>query len=146
MKFYIPPQVKRLSFFLVIFIAIFLLTRHLLTPDTFGEFGHYRGASLQENASLELLYAGQESCNECHQEIMEMKEQDLHSDVTCESCHDSGYKHVQSPDSFRIYIPRGRKFCGICHSLNTARSTEAIFQVDLNEHNIDKDCIDCHNP
>lgn len=73
MKFYIPPQLTRLAIAFAIFITLFLLLRKLLIPDTFGQYGHYRGDSLIDNALPEIHYAGQEACLECHQDIEDMK-------------------------------------------------------------------------
>ena len=146
MKLYIPPQVKRLLFFLVIFLTIFILIKRQMVPDTFGDYGHYRAASLQQNAEHDLAYAGRESCMECHQDIGELLEYDLHSEISCESCHNAGYLHSQDPEMVRIDIPTGREFCGLCHSQNAARPDGVVFQVDMQIHNPDKNCIDCHNP
>jgi hypothetical protein len=145
MKIYIPPQVKRLLFFLVIFMAIFILIKRQMVPDTFGDIGHYRAASLQDNEAQELVYAGREACVECHQDVAELIEYDLHSEISCETCHDAGYLHSQNPETVRIHVKSGREFCGLCHSMNAAKSSDVIFQIDLNDHYTEKDCIDCHN-
>ena len=81
MKFYIPPQLPRLALAFTIFILLFLLLRYLLVPVTFGEYGHYRGASLIDNASAEIHYAGQQACFECHQDVEDLKKQDVHSEI-----------------------------------------------------------------
>jgi hypothetical protein len=146
MKFYIPPQLTRLALAFAIFISLFLVLRHFLVPDTFGEYGHYRGASLIDNAQPEIHYAGQQSCFQCHQEIEDKKAQDVHSEIHCETCHGHGQKHVISSKSADILKPAGREFCGLCHTLNAAKQKSAIFQIDLNKHNIGKNCIECHNP
>lgn len=146
MKFYIPPQITRLALAFAIFISIFLVVRHFLVPDTFGQYGHYRGASLIDNALPEIHYSGQQSCFECHQDIEDHKAQDVHSDIHCETCHGPGQKHVVSSKPEDILKPYSREFCGVCHSKNAAKQKNAIFQVDLKEHNVDKKCIDCHNP
>ena len=123
-----------------------MLLRYLLIPDTFGEFGHYRGASLIDNASPEIHYSGQEACFVCHQDVEDLKKQDVHSEIHCETCHGPGQKHVLSSLPADILKPAGRDFCGSCHALNAAKKKDAIFQVDLSEHNVGKNCIDCHNP
>ena len=146
MKFYIPPQLTRLALAFAIFISIFLFVRHLLVPDTFGEFGHYRGASLIDNAEPEIQYSGQQPCFTCHQDIEDPKALDVHSDIHCEACHGPGQKHVLSSKSADIFKPSGREFCGSCHELNPAKPKSAVFQIDLNKHNVDKNCIECHNP
>ena len=142
----IPPHIKRLILVFAIFIGVFLTVRHFLVPDTFGEYGHYRGDALLDNAKLEIHYSGQQACFECHQDIEDLKVQDVHSEIHCETCHGPGQKHVQSSDTSDIMIPAGREFCGLCHAKNAAKSEDAVFQVDLKEHNVDKNCIECHNP
>jgi hypothetical protein len=146
MKLYIPPQLTRLSIAFAIFISLFLLLRHFLVPDTFGQYGHYRGASLIDNESVEIHYAGQQACFECHQDIEDLKLEDVHSTIHCETCHGPGQKHVVSGDIADIIKPSGREFCGSCHAKNAAKPKETIFQVNLAEHNTGKNCVECHNP
>ena len=146
MKLYIPPQLTRLTIAFAIFISLFLLLRHFLIPDTFGQYGHYRGASLEDNAAVEIHYAGQQACLECHQDIEDQKIQDVHSDIHCETCHGPGQKHIVSGEASDILKPAGREFCGSCHAKNAAKPKDAIFQVNLAEHNVGKNCTECHNP
>lgn len=146
MKFYIPPQIARLVIAFAVFIALFLLLRKILIPDSFGQYGHYRGASLEENASREINFSGQQACFECHQDIEDLKQTDVHSGIHCETCHGPGQKHVESADAADIQKPGSREFCGVCHGKNAAKRTDAIVQIDLNEHNTGKNCIECHNP
>jgi len=146
MKLYIPPQIPRLALAFAIFISLFLLLRHFLVPDTFGKYGHYRAASLIDNAKPEIQYAGQETCFKCHQNIEDKKSQDVHSEIHCETCHGPGEKHVLSSKVEDIFKPSGREFCGKCHSLNAAKLKSAVFQIDLEKHNTGKNCIECHNP
>jgi len=115
-------------------------------PDTFGKYGPYRAAALDDYSLIEIHFAGQQACLECHQDIQDLKTQDVHSDIHCETCHGPGQKHVTSSDTADILIPSGREFCGSCHIMNAARPKNAITQVDLNKHNIGKNCIECHNP
>jgi hypothetical protein len=146
MKFYIPPQIPRLALAFGIFISLFLVLRHFLTPDTFGKYGHYRAASLIDNTLPELHYAGQEACFKCHQGIEDKKSQDVHSEIHCETCHGPGEKHVISSKAEDIFKPSGRDFCGKCHAFNAAKQKSAVFQIDLSKHNVGKNCIECHNP
>jgi hypothetical protein len=146
MKFYIPPQLKRLSLAFAIFITLFILLRKLLVPDTFGQYGHYRGASLSDNALPEIHFSGQKACLECHQDIEDLKQADVHSGIHCETCHGPGQKHVLSGEASDILRPGSREFCGVCHDKNAAKRNDAIIQIKLSEHNTDKNCIECHNP
>lgn len=146
MKFSIPPQINRLLLAFAIFIFLFMLARHFLRPDTFGEYGPYRAAALIDNAQFEIHYSGQQACFKCHQDIEDKKSPDVHSDLHCETCHDPGQKHVLSSKAADILKPAGREFCGSCHTMNAARSKNVVNQVDLNKHNTGKNCIECHNP
>lgn len=146
MKFYIPPQISRLALAFAIFISLFLVIRHFLVPDTFGEYGHYRAASLKDSELPPIYYSGQQACFQCHQDVEDKKLTDVHSDIHCETCHGPGEKHVLSSKVDEIIRPSGREFCGKCHSLNAAKQKNAVFQVDLTKHNVGKNCIECHNP
>ncbi len=146
MNFNIPKHIKRLILAFVVFISLFLVARHFLVPDTFGDKGHYRAASLEENAQIEIHYTGQQACFDCHQDIEDLKALDVHSGIHCETCHGPGQKHVIDGNTADILKPAGREFCGRCHALNAAKKETAIFQIDLKMHNVEKNCIECHNP
>ena len=146
-----PLHIKRLILTFAVVIAIFLVLKHFLTPDSFGEFGHYRGNALQENQDHESKHVGIKACAPCHdgQEdtIMQLKASGLHESLECESCHGPGYKHIKSPETEKLFIPsQVREFCGVCHSKNAARGKDVIKQVDLNKHNTKDNCTKCHNP
>jgi hypothetical protein len=146
MKSYIPPQIPRLALAFAIFIALFLVLRHFLVPATFGKYGPYRAAAMDDYSSIPIHYAGQQACFECHQDIEDMKAQDVHSGIHCETCHGPGQKHAESGEAADILRPSGREFCGSCHAVNAARKKETIAQIDPEKHNIGKNCIECHNP
>jgi len=146
MHFFIPPQLKRLALAFAIFISAFLIIRHFLRPESFGQYGFYRGASLEEIAQLPVKFAGHKVCLDCHQDIDDLKQQDVHSEISCETCHGPGQKHSENGDTTLLEKPVSRESCGICHSKNAAKKKEAVFQVNLKEHNTQKKCIECHNP
>ncbi|MFH1320143.1 MAG: hypothetical protein ABII90_05745 [Bacteroidota bacterium] len=141
-----PIQIKRLLIAFIIFVSIFLVIRQFLIPESFGEFGHYRALSLKENEDHEMKYVGVSTCNNCHDDIVSGKQDDLHEALDCETCHGPGYIHAGSPEAGQLEIPEERESCGRCHSFNPARPKKYITQVDLSEHNVDKKCIQCHNP
>lgn len=145
MRLFIPPQLKRLALAFAVFITLFLVVRHFLVPETFGQYGFYRGASLEENALPSVKFAGQNACIDCHQDVDDLKQQDLHSDIRCESCHGPGQMHSENGDITLLEKPVSRESCGLCHSKNAARPENAVSQVDLQEHNIEKKCVECHN-
>jgi len=46
-----PAQLNRILLLFIAFIGLFLLVRHFLIPESFGQYGHYRGESLNDIAS-----------------------------------------------------------------------------------------------
>jgi hypothetical protein len=142
-----PPQLKVLLPLFAIFIVIFMVIRQFIVPASFGEYGFYRGNSLIDNANKKLVFSSKEVCIECHADINEKLHSDLHSDLSCIVCHGTGLEHANSPNSVKIIKNSGRENCGRCHSINPARSKDAVNQVDIAEHHKEKnDCIECHNP
>ena len=142
-----PAQLKRLIPLFIIFIGLFLIARYLLIPDSFGQYGHYRGDSLIDNASREIVFASREQCVECHEEMQEKLENGVHADLSCLTCHGPGLAHVNDPFEAEISKESGREFCGRCHNINAARPIDVIFQVDIKTHHTEKqNCIECHNP
>jgi hypothetical protein len=141
-----PPQLKVLLPLFAIFIAFFLVIRIFLVPDSFYEFGHYRGNSLIDNKNKELVFANKETCIECHPDIYEKLLTDKHAGLSCVICHGPGLEHSNSPDATNIVKKSGRAHCGRCHGINPARSS-LITQIEIDKHHIEKDnCIECHNP
>ena len=66
-----PAQLNRILLLFIAFIGLFLLVRHFLIPETFGQYGHYRGESLNDNSSIEIVFADKEDCLACHPDISE---------------------------------------------------------------------------
>jgi hypothetical protein len=146
MKFYIPPQVKRLLLFLPFIILLFIIFRRAVTPDTFGEYGHYRGAALEDARAHEINDAGTETCEMCHDDIAAVLNAGAHKSLACEGCHGAGQKHADDPEAHDMTPSADRDFCLRCHAKLPARNPDIITQVDPKEHNPELNCIDCHNP
>jgi hypothetical protein len=140
----IPKQVSHLFVLFIIFMALFIFGRQLLTPKTFGEYGHYRAAAVELNKQDSLKYAGSYACVECHDDIVEMKQKYLHKNLSCETCHGPAFAHTQDPDENGISAPRDRGYCLLCHGYNPSRPT-GFPQVDALTHNPLKSCMVCHD-
>ncbi len=142
-----PSQLKRLFPLFILFIGLFLVVRHFLIPESFGQYGHYRGDALQEIASLETVYADKEDCVACHDDIGEQLSSESHAGLSCLICHGPGGAHVEDPQADNIQKEGGRAFCGRCHDFSPTRPIDVVFQVDIQTHHTEKtDCIECHNP
>ncbi|NOY06469.1 MAG: hypothetical protein GXO82_07545 [Chlorobi bacterium] len=141
----IPEQTKRLVVLAVILLAVFLVVRPQLVPPDFGELGHFRASALKDIIAQPIRYAGHEVCAECHDEIAEKKSDSYHRNVACEVCHGPAAVHTEEEETDMLRIPRGRKFCIVCHEYLSSRPT-GFPQIVSESHNPMKSCITCHNP
>ncbi len=143
-----PPQLKTLLPLFAIFVVLFLVVRHFLIPESFGEIGHYRANAIEEIGAHPVHYAGKAVCADCHDTEAELLKSDMHTSLSCEVCHGPNAKHAEDYEIKQFLVKDGsREFCGRCHSLNAARKIEVVNQIDINEHHPEREkCIDCHNP
>ncbi len=139
-----PGQLKRLILIFLLFVAALMTARHFLIPHDYGQYGNYRGGSVHEIANLEVKYAGQIVCVDCHDDIAEIKFAGYHKNVACEVCHGPGAAHVEDSD-IELTSPRGRDLCILCHEYLPSRPT-GFPQIVSESHNRVKPCISCHDP
>ena len=140
-----PQQVKILGVVFVILVAALAVARYLLVPPTFGEHGHYRTAAIDAVISQPVRYAGQQVCLDCHDDIVELKQESWHRTVSCEVCHGPSAIHADDPDAAMPPAPRERGYCVLCHGYNPSRPT-GFPQIDPLAHNPMKPCFTCHDP
>jgi hypothetical protein len=141
----LPQQVISLIILFAVLIAGLIVARILLVPKSFGEYGHYRADAVDEIKTQKVNYAGELICNECHDDIVDMKARSNHRNVACEACHGPAAAHVEAPDEFIPAAPRGRGYCPLCHGYDPSRPT-GFPQIITELHNPGKACMTCHNP
>jgi hypothetical protein len=141
----IPQQYFSLSIMFTIIIAVFIIGRMVFIPKSFGQYGHYRADAVNDVESLPIKYAGYHVCQDCHDDIYELKAASNHKGLACETCHGAAAKHVEDPDNNKPAIPKVRDFCPLCHGYNPARPT-GFPQITEATHNPGKACTVCHNP
>ena len=44
-----------------------------VVPKSFGQYGHYRGAAIGEIAARPVKFAGHETCETCHTDVLDVK-------------------------------------------------------------------------
>lgn len=137
--------ISRLFFSFVVFVSVFILIQQYLTPDSFGEYGHYRADAIDDNMRSISYYKGEEKCTTCHEDIYDLKDSDLHSEVSCESCHTPKESASTECKVMPPIIEGTINFCGQCHAINAGRLKKGVPQLDFSEHEKDKNCIECHN-
>jgi ribosomal protein L37AE/L43A len=142
-----PAQLRQIIIVFVGVTVLFLLLRSFLIDDSFGKYGPYRAVALDNNKALQVKFVDQQTCSDCHAEIVDIKTQGLHDKLGCQICHGPGYLHIDTTNYTKMEIVNDRKFCGNCHNFHPARSKDAVVMIDIKEHNIDDDkCTNCHNP
>jgi hypothetical protein len=75
---FLPPQILRLVLLTLAIVGSYLVARAFLTPPTFGEYGWYRGAAIEEIAARTPVFAGKQSCDECHSDILHKLDAGVH--------------------------------------------------------------------
>jgi hypothetical protein len=128
----------------VIAFLIFWAVRGRVVPQSFGKYGHYRGAALSEIAAHPLHYAGHEACEACHSDIATTKSAGKHVHVNCEACHGPQAAHAADPSVTPVKLDTGH-LCAQCHAASAARP-KTFPQVKIDEHSNGVPCETCHQP
>ncbi len=129
----------------VLAFIIFLVVRHYVVPRSFGQYGHYRGAAISEIAARPVKFAGHETCETCHSDILDVKSKGKHAHVNCEACHGPLAKHAEDPSSVTPVKPDTAVLCARCHTASAAKP-KGFPQVDPADHSNGVPCETCHQP
>jgi uncharacterized CHY-type Zn-finger protein len=129
----------------VLAFLVFLVVRHYVVPKSFGEYGHYRGAAIGEIAALPIHYAGHETCETCHADVLDVKKAGKHAHVNCEACHGPLAKHADDPASMTPVLPDTAVLCARCHTASAAKP-KGFPQVVPEDHSSGLPCNTCHKP
>ena len=129
----------------VLAFLIFLVVRHYVVPRSFGQYGHYRGAAMGEIAAHPAKFAGHETCEACHADVLEVKKAGKHAGVNCEACHGPQAKHAEDPGSVKPVLPDTSVLCARCHEANSAKP-KWFPAVVTGEHSQGLPCNTCHTP
>jgi hypothetical protein len=82
----------------ILMFLVFLVVRHFVVPPSFGQYGHYRAAAIGEIAAHPIKYAGHETCEGCHADVVDVKKAGKHARVNCEACHGALAQRVPAPE------------------------------------------------
>ena len=143
----------RLIAVLVLFVVGAAFARWWAVPETFGQFGRYRGAAVA-SARTETVprYVGEETCADCHEDQVELHDKDAHARVPCETCHGPGKEHAEAEGEAPIARPEGKGACLVCHQRLAARPG-SFPQIEWREHykfvgvaDESVECTRCHDP
>jgi predicted CXXCH cytochrome family protein len=141
--FRLPPQILRLVLLAIVIGATYAVARVALTPRSFGRYGHYRGAALEEIAAREPTFAGAKACDECHGDEAGVLAKYEHRGISCESCHGPARAHADNPDLDLAKTDNAR--CIRCHAEAAARPAW-LKQIKVADHFTGDRCVECHIP
>jgi hypothetical protein len=144
-KFKGAEHLLRVALVFVVAGIVFVVLRAVLVPRSFGEYGHYRGNAISEIASQPIQFAGHQTCEACHTDVLEMKSKGKHAGVNCEACHGALAAHASDPTSVQPPKLDTAVLCVRCHEVNGARP-KSFPQIVAQEHNPGLPCETCHQP
>jgi hypothetical protein len=131
-----------------VFVAgtvLFLIVRGFMVPKSFGQYGHYRGNAVTEMAARPIKFAGHQTCEACHADILEKKKDGKHAHVNCEACHGPLAGHADDPTSVTPAKLDTAILCARCHEENAAKPRN-FPQVATADHSTGLPCDICHQP
>jgi hypothetical protein len=134
--------------FILLFVAIvaFIIVRSLIVPESFGQYGWYRGNSVNELMSFNVTNANSTECADCHQSVYTVWANGSHNTINCDDCHGSTEDHANNNRIIPQPANDSKEFCGLCHFQNVARPKD-FPQINPNSgHGEDLKCTYCHNP
>lgn len=145
----------RLIIALIIFGVAGFFARKVFIPDSMGEYGHYRGADIEDQKSIPIRLGTNESCFQCHKPVRTIHKSGVHKTVSCEVCHGPYGNHIADGKKIgTMPVKRDQEItqlCLRCHNkVIQARPRKSIRMVGLPEHLEQKKvrmthtCNQCH--
>jgi len=143
-----PPQIIRLVLLTIGIVCAYFTARYFLTPQSFGQYGHYRGDALQEIAARQPFWAGKAACVECHTDHAEKLAKGEHKTLSCETCHGPGEAHVKNPAEKLPKLDMTKldmSLCVRCHAASPSKP-KWLHQINPHNHYTGNVCTECHVP
>jgi hypothetical protein len=141
----LPEQVTRLSVVIAVIVALVLLLRLVILPESLFSARPHQVAAAEREMAKPLRHAGVAVCRKCHQEQFELKYGGKHRNIGCENCHGPAASHAADENAAKPPLPREREACLACHGYDSSRPN-GFPQVDPLEHRPRKKCVSCHDP
>ena len=156
MKSTYKSHVVRIVLGLVVFAVVGGIGKYLLTPKSFGKYGHYRADTIEEEANREIRHGTNASCFACHKHEADIHLIGRHKTISCEFCHGTYADHIKDGKKVgTLPVKRGeeiRVLCLRCHNKAIqARPEEVIKTVVMPDHlerqkvKVTHICNQCHN-
>jgi len=162
----VPRHIVHLILLMAVLGTVGYAAKNYFTADSFYEYGHYRGKSVEEIASDKPKFKGTAYCASCH--LTQLADwstgahnrTDIGKIVRCEVCHgpaggrdDPGPRSAvlhsatgpDHPINLKLPIPADtRALCTRCHERLTGRPLQQP-QIVAADHAGTQQCSLCHN-
>jgi hypothetical protein len=146
-------HIFRVFLLLMVAVVALVLGRDFLVPPTFGQFGHYRAANVEQQRSFPPRHGGDASCRPCHAAQYDAHAAGPHQNVRCELCHAPVAVHAADGKKIaKMPIRKTADLCVLCHERLEARPATHP-QIQPKQHVVEQgsepsaeSCFDCHDP
>ncbi len=150
-------HLKRMGLVLVAILALVVIGRIVLTPGTFGRYGHYRAGAIDDELARPLVHETDASCKECHEWDASYHSKGKHKVVSCEFCHGPAATHVKDGKVIgHLEVQKGgdiNRLCLRCHNkvVKARPHNEKVIKLVLYPDHLKKQevepdhlCNQCH--
>ena len=150
---YHSKHIFRAGFLFFLGVVGLIILRSAMQPDTWGQYGPYRGASILDYAAMAPKHAGSSACADCHEDEAATHEEGGHRTVSCELCHGALGLHIQDEALVAdMPVRRSAELCLDCHRALNARPA-SFPQIEPRKHVEENGeefgpevCFECHDP
>jgi hypothetical protein len=144
-------HVVRAGLLLCFGVVALVLGRSLFLPESWAQFGSYRGANVAEQRDHPVRHGGNESCRACHEEESDTLAEAGHESLACESCHAPLAVHARGDETIgEMPVRRSSELCNRCHQALDARPAQ-FPQINPKQHVEENGeqlsatvCFECH--
>ncbi len=152
-----PKHIVRLLTLIAVVAIVAITAKKFLTPDTFYQYGHYRGAAVAEIASKVPKLQGSASCQSCHKEVYAEWAAGIHRKATkndvaqgvvvkngpnCEVCHTGPAGNHPSKEAMPLSIED--KVTTITHKHIDHPANVPGRKLLLSPEDMRSICLNCH--
>lgn len=146
-------HIFRAFLLLIVGVVCLVLGRDFLVPPTFGQYGRFRAANVDQQRSLLVRHGGDQSCQPCHATQFDTHAAGPHMNVRCELCHAPVSTHVVDGKKIaNMTVRKNADLCISCHEHLEARPATHP-QIQPKQHVVEQgsepspeSCFDCHDP
>jgi cytochrome c553 len=147
-----PKHIRRLLGILAVIAMLFVAGKMYFPPKSFGVYGHYRAASVEDIAAPQPAYLSPVSFAAAYPKEYETWSAGIHKVVKCQICHTTVGKTMAMASlvgaTSSAALPAAgdsRKLCVKCHEKIAGRP-DYMPQIEVDSHSKGQACTDCHNP